>query len=49
MKVKCVTITDEQENFLIEQRKPFNLSKFLQSKLGEYIKAMTEYREFITK
>jgi len=46
MKVKCVSIRDEQEDFILGQKKTFNLSKFVQSKLDDYIKLLKEYKEF---
>ena len=47
MKAKCVTIGDEQEEFLLNQKKPFNLSKFVRFSLDNYIKLRKEYKEFI--
>ena len=43
---KCVTITKEQEAFLAEE-KDFKLSKFLQSKLQEYLNFRKEYKQFM--
>lgn len=43
---KCVTITKEQNEFLMGERRGFKLSKFLQAKLDEYIKFRKEYRDF---
>ena len=44
---KCITIRKDQDEFLLNERRMFKLSKFVQSKLDEYIKALEEYREFI--
>lgn len=47
---KCVTIGKDQEEFLKEEKergKKFNLSKFTQVKLDEYIKTRKEYRQFM--
>jgi len=43
---KCITIKKEQEEFLKDE-KVFMLSKFVQSKLDEYIKMKKEYKEFM--
>ena len=43
---KCITIGLDQEEFLKEE-KNFKLSKFVQSKLDEYIKARREYKQFM--
>lgn len=43
---KCVTIRKDQQAFLDKQER-FKLSKFVQSKMDEYIKLMKEYKEFI--
>ena len=40
---KCITIRSDQESFLIEEDN-FKLSKFVQSKLDEYINAVKENR-----
>ena len=37
MKGKYILITDEQEEFINEQSKNFNLSKFCREKIQEYI------------
>jgi len=37
MKGKFIQITDEQEEFINNQRKFFKLSKFVRGKLDEYI------------
>jgi len=47
MKAKCVSISDEQEEFISNQRHGFNLSKFVQAKLDDYMKALDDYKEFI--
>ena len=47
MKAKCVSIRDDQEDFICHQSHGFNLSKFVQSKLDEYMKALKDYKEFI--
>jgi hypothetical protein len=44
MKVKCIQITDDQEEFINNQRKFFRLSLFVQDKLDEYIKQMEEMK-----
>ena len=43
---KCVTIRNDQEDFLVNEDK-FKLSKFLQSKLDDYIKLRKEYGKFV--
>ena len=43
---KCVTIRKEQELFLINEEN-FKLSKFLQSKLDDYITLRKEYSQFM--
>ena len=43
---KCITITREQEEFLINEDK-FKLSKFVQIKLDEYIKFKKDYNQFM--
>jgi hypothetical protein len=44
---KCITITNEQEEFLCNE-KEFKLSRFVQDKLDEFIKFKKEYDKFIT-
>ena len=46
-KVKCISIRQDQEEFLVSQRKLFNLSKFVQAKLDDYIKLLNEYKQFV--
>jgi len=46
---KCVTIREDQSDFLTKDRRGFKLSKFLQYKLDEYIKSRKEYKQFIEK
>jgi len=46
--IKCITIKQEQEEFLIKEDN-FKLSKFVQYKLDEYIKMRFEYKEFMEK
>lgn len=43
---KCITIQKSQEEFLAGEKK-FSLSKFVQSKLADYITLRKEYREFM--
>lgn len=43
---KCVSITTKQDEFLSQER-VFMLSKFLQSKLDDYIRARKEYKKFM--
>jgi len=43
---KCITIRDDQSIFLKEEKR-FKLSKFVQSKLDEYIKMRLEYKKFM--
>ena len=42
--IKTISITRKQEDFLISENK-FSLSKFVQSKLNDYIKELKKYRE----
>ncbi len=44
---KCITIRSDQDEFLLNEKRTFKLSKFVQAKLDEYIKALKENREFI--
>jgi hypothetical protein len=44
MKMKCITILDEQEDFIKKQSQFFCLSKFVQHKLSEYIKQTEEMK-----
>ena len=46
MKTKCITIDDEQEEFLLNQKQSFNFSKFTRSKLYDYMKLMKDYKNF---
>lgn len=47
---KCVTIREDQEIFIKDEKKNgkrFNMSRFLQFKLDEYIKSRKEYYKFM--
>ena len=44
MKGKFIQITDEQEEFIEDQSKRFNLSGFVRTKLNEYIKLKEELK-----
>jgi hypothetical protein len=48
-KSKCIVISDEQYDFIKNERKSFNFSKFIRSKLDEYMKFLKEYRQFNDK
>lgn len=37
MKIKTISIDDEQDEFINESRRGFNLSKFVRARLKEYI------------
>ena len=45
--VRSVTILKEQDEFLKDEKATFNLSKFVQDKLADYIKALKEYRIYM--
>lgn len=47
MKAKCVSIRDDQDDFLSDQKQSFNFSKFIQFKLDNYIKLRKENKEFL--
>lgn len=47
MIIKSITIREDQGNFIQGERKSFNLSKFVQDKLDEYIKAIKDYRKYM--
>jgi len=44
----CISLMIEQKAFIDNEGRTFSLSKFVQAKLGEYIKMLKEYREFTT-
>ena len=44
---RSVTILIVQDEFLKDEKATFNLSKFVQDKLAEYIKALKEYRIYM--
>jgi len=41
---KCITLRLDQIDFLIGQRKSFNLSRFVQAKLDEYKEQLNKMR-----
>ena len=45
---KCITIGKDQNEFLKEER-VFKLSRFVQSKLDEYIRFRKDYKQFMEK
>ena len=47
MAQRCVSIREDQDKFIDNQRRGFNLSKFVQAKLDEYINAIKEYKQFM--
>ncbi len=44
MKGKFIQITDEQENFIIDQPKSFNLSKLIRARLSDYMEKVEELK-----
>ena len=44
---KCISIFKYQEEFICNQTRGFNLSKFVQARLDEYMKSLKDYKEFI--
>lgn len=44
---KCISIRKDQQEFIDSQRTIFKLSKFVQSKLDDYIKLLGEYKQFM--
>ena len=45
MQTKCIQIEEKQEEFIQNQSKRFNLSKFVRGKLDEYIKMVKQNGE----
>ena len=45
-KAVCISITSDQYDFITHQRRTFVLSKFVQGKLDDYMKSLSEIKRF---
>jgi len=45
----CISISQEQYDFIQDSRKSFKLSKFVQAKLDDYMKLIDENKQFMEK